>query len=246
MYLKSSMALLLTLACGNALAQNEGVYEERPGFGLYAEVAHFSDMTFMYREKPKSDSGSLVASYDLANKSDFEWTPIVGVSGQLPFLFKNWLNLQATVGGMLMNYKLTSSDTLAVQQGVTSKELNSFVFVIQGGPEFGVPVIADEAKQTLLKPYIFGNILVGKAFNWDTHFTNDPYLGVTYGGGVRYAVKRLAFEAGLKGGNWLWKPTYDPAEGNIDASKGKDQVNEMRVVFYQNVSPYLALKFTTF
>lgn len=246
--MKSTKALLFghLLIAINSFAQAGSGYEERPSFGVYAEIAHFSDMTFSYKEKPNADTSTVVANYHLVNGEDFKWAPIVGISGQLPFIFKNWMNLQAKVGGAYFKYQVHSDDAQAVSAQAQDKDLKSFVFVIQGGPEFGVPLIANEATETLLKPYIFGNILVGVPFNWSTHFTNNPYFGLTSGGGFRYVHKRLSLEGGVKGGLWMWKPLYDPAFGKQTADEGLEKENKFRAVFYQNLSPYFDVKITTF
>lgn len=240
------LALGLALMSLNAYSQEASSYEERPSFGIYAEIAHFSDMTFSYKEKPVADTGEYVAHYTLSNRDEFNWAPIVGISGQLPFLFKNWMNLQAKVGGSYFHYKVHSDDSIARAVNATDKELKSFVFVIQGGPEIGVPLIANEQTETLLKPYAFGNILVGVPFNWKTHFTNAPYLGLTSGAGFRYVHKRISLEGGLKGGIWMWKPLYDPSVGRQTDVDGVEKENKLRAVFYQSVTPFLDVKFTTF
>jgi hypothetical protein len=224
-------------------SQTPGVYEERPGFGLYAEWVRVDAMEFSYAEVlDRTDTN--VTRY--TPSEEITPSPIIGITGMLPFLWHNYLNLQATVGGQFHNFKLKTVgvDSAAIKAGKEKLDFSTFSFVIQGGPELGYPVWTDVESQQMLKPVAFGNILVAKTFNSNTEFTNDMMFALTTGGGMRYTIKRVGLTAGVKWGWWYWKPTYNDSESSLN-SDGVDR-NRMRMTYRQVASPYVDLKYSIF
>jgi hypothetical protein len=216
-------------------------YEERPSLGFYGELSTISsiDASLQLKNKVTGDSLSRYSVKD--SKNDVKISPMMGVAGHLPFIpsvFKYWVNVSGVVGGQNTEYTFTDSVG-------TEKKVSSFNFVIQGGPELGIPVWTSVESQQMFKVFGFSHVSLQPTFHAKSfEFKNSLALGWAWGTGARYAVDRLSISGGVKNTpQLLWKPGFNES---AEKAQGTSSENKLRVLYSQEWIPYITLEYSLY
>jgi hypothetical protein len=241
-------------------------YEERPAIGPFVEYTNIEVESFTYKERISEDNGNIV-HYQLKNQT-LDVTPLIGITAHLPFIWPNYLTANAILAGQFHEYDLVAKNssvpventdnpesavkyinvdnqTLATNGNVSTKSFSTFAFMIEGGPELGLPLYTNYETQTMFKLLAYGHISFGQSFNFNTNFEKALYFGALYGGGFRYSFQRWSLDLGFKNGITKWHPVYDPAKGEISTEDPKKR-NDLEIIYTQVFNPYLSIKWAVY
>lgn len=220
----SLVPLLLSLVQAQTPSSENGIYEERPGLGVFYEFSGPVDVT-------GSEYTVFQQPYSISVEDN---GPLFGLAGHMPL--NKFIGLQAQAAYQQMKFKyaiqasedvqkvmlgelestVVGSDTLEALNGLTEDDLKGELIsrnlIVQLGAEAGYPFFTSYKYQMMGRLLVFGSGSLGKTFFDDSKFDNAVLWGYAYGAGARFAWGPVILEGGIRMAHVYWRTYFDPSE----------------------------------
>lgn len=222
-------------------------YTDRGSFGPYIEFnsVNMDNVNYVYKVHEMPQNISVTNTY------------IYGATGSLPI--KEWFDIFLMVGYQHIGVSHSPRNPTAayadlaeitdlygegdapIDSATIKGHHNIHTALFQFGADFAFPLYTNYQYQLMVKPYIFGGVIVGKTFFSDkTKFLSPVAYGYAYGAGVRCAFHGLFASAGVRSSHEYFHTYF---ERRLSSKKDGD---EFMLDFDTYFQPFLTVGITLF